>query len=329
MNLQEKIFGIKTEEEFTPAALDVFRYQYEQNSIYRRFVKCLRKDTVAINEYTQIPFLPVEFFKTEKIICGDAEHQAVFRSSGTSGTIESFHYISDLSVYENSSVKAFEPIYGSLCEYTILALLPSYMENKNSSLVWMTNFFISKSNFKNDCGFFLDNYKPLIEKLKELVKIPDRKVLLLGVSYALLDLAEKINFPLGNVIVMETGGMKGKRKEMVREELHNVLCEKLGVRAIHSEYGMTELLSQSYSKGNGIFKSPPWMKVLIREMNDPLSYAAVGKTGGINIIDLANINSCSFIATQDLGRMNPAGLFEVLGRFDGSDVRGCNLMVDN
>lgn len=329
MNLQEKIFKIKTEAEFNLFVLEIFRYQYKKNSVYRKFAQYFCKDPAAVESYLFIPFLPIEFFKTEKIISGNAPHQTVFRSSGTSGAGESFHYMTDLSVYENSAVKAFETNYGSLSDYSILAMLPSYTENKHSSLVWMTNLFISKSNFKNDCGFFIDKSITLCEKLKELVKIPQRKVLLLGVSYALLDFAEKIKFPLKNIIVMETGGMKGKGKEMVREELHKVLCDKLGVAEIHSEYGMTEMLSQAYSKGKGIFTCPHWMKVIVREMNDPLSWAAEGKTGGINVIDLANINSCSFIATQDLGKLHENGSFEVLGRFDNSDVRGCNLMIDN
>lgn len=329
MNLHEKIFKIKTETEFNLIVLEIFRYQYEKNSVYRKFAQCFCKNPAAVESYLYIPFLPIEFFKTEKIIIGNTPHQVVFKSSGTLGTGESFHYVTDLSVYENSAVKAFETNYGNLSDYSILAMLPSYMENNHSSLVWMTNLFISKSNFKNDCGFFLDNSITLIEKLKELIKIPNRKLLLLGISYALLDLAEKIKFPLKNVIVMETGGMKGKRREMIREELHKVLCDKLKVDKIHSEYGMAEILSQAYSQGKGIFKCPPWMKIIVREMNDPLSLATVGRTGGINVIDLANMNSCSFIATQDLGKVYDNGTFEILGRFDKSDVRGCNLLFDN
>ncbi|MFH0866713.1 MAG: acyl transferase [Bacteroidota bacterium] len=329
MKLREKIFKIETKDDFNNTALEIFRYQFEQNSIYRKFVQFFGANPETVKSCLDIPFLPVEFFKKEKIICGNAKPQAVFRSSGTSGAGESFHYVADLMVYKKSAVKAFKMFYGSPEDYTILALLPSYLEQKNSSLVWMTNFFISKSNFKNDCGFFIDKSITLCEKLKELVKIPQRKVLLLGVSYALLDFAEKIKFPLKNVIVMETGGMKGKGKEMVREELHKVLCDKLGVAEIHSEYGMTEMLSQAYSKGKGIFTCPHWMKVIVREMNDPLSWAVEGKTGEINVIDLANINSCSFIATQDIGRLANDGSFKVLGRFDNSDVRGCNLMIEN
>jgi hypothetical protein len=329
LDLPGKIFKIKTEDDFNLTALEIFRYQFEQNSIYRKFAQFFCDDPVTIKNHRDIPFLPVEFFKTEKIISGNEKPQIVFRSSGTSGIGESLHYVSDLSVYEKSAIHGYEFFYGPVNDCTILALLPSYMERNDSSLVWMTNLFIKRSYFKNDGGFFLDKSKTLIEKLEKLSKSSDRKILLLGVSYALLDLAEEIKFPLKNVIVMETGGMKGKRKGMLREELHAMLCEKMNVPVIHSEYGMTELLSQAYSKGNGAFNCPPWMKVLVREMNDPLSWAAKGKTGGINIIDLANINSCSFISTKDLGKLNENGSFEVLGRFDNSDIRGCNLMIDN
>ncbi|HNW96881.1 MAG TPA: acyltransferase [Bacteroidales bacterium] len=328
MNNKEEIFKINTEEEFNRISLEVFKYQFEINKVYQRFAKCFIQNSDDVKNYFDIPFLPIEFFKKEKIICTDTLPEIVFRSSGTSGIGESCHYVSDLSVYKTSAVKGFEMIYGSLNDYTILALLPSYLERSNSSLVWMIEHFISLSDYKNDCGFFLDDHNTLIKKIKILKDLPSRKVLLLGVSYALLDLAEKINFSLENIIVMETGGMKGKRKEMVREELHEILCEKIGIAAVHSEYGMTEMLSQAYSQGNGKFKCPPWMKILIRETNDPLTFATTGKTGGINIIDLANINSCSFIATQDLGKLHNDETFEVLGRFDSSDVRGCNLMVN-
>jgi hypothetical protein len=329
LDLPEKIFKIQTEEEFNLVSLSIFRKQYEENKVYKGFAERFCKDPLSVKAYFDIPFLPIEFFKREKVVCRNPVSQAVFKSSGTTVTGTSTHYVTDLSVYERSAIKSFELNYGDLKDYTILALLPSFAERGDSSLAWMTNLFISKSNFKNDCGFFLDNDFLLIEKLTELQKFPQRKIILLGVSHALLGLAEKIKIPLKNSIIMETGGMKGKRKELVREELHKILCESFGVGVIHSEYGMTEMLSQAYSKGKGLFKSPPWMKILIREMNDPLSLAATGKTGGINVIDLANINSCSFVATQDLGKTKENGTFEVLGRFDNSDVRGCNLMTGN
>lgn len=329
MFLEKKIFNINSEDGFNAVALEIFRHQYEQNNIYRKYASLFCKDSKTINNYLDIPFLPLDFFKTEKIICGGALPQQIFKSSGTTGSGESAHYVCDLSLYEKSAVRSFEMFYGQLKEFAVLALLPGYLERKESSLVWMTNLFISKSNFKDDCGFFLDDITSLIERLRKLIRVPERKILLLGVSYALLDVADEINFPLKNVVVMETGGMKGKRKEIIREELHGILCGKLGVSEIHSEYGMTEMLSQAYSLGKGIFKCPPWMKIIVREMNDPLSMATYGKTGGINIIDLANINSCAFIATQDLGKIYDDGTFEVLGRFDNSNVRGCNLMIDN
>lgn len=324
--MKERIFGIRTPEDFNAVALEIFRYQFEYNAVYRKFAQCFCNDPFTITHYEYIPFLPVEFFKSEIVMCGKETPEAVFRSSGTTGTGESVHYISDLSVYNRSSVNAFEMFYGSLQDYSILALLPSYLETRDSSLVWMANLFMSKSNYKNDCGFFKDEIAQLAEKLKLLSSSSDRKVLLLGVSYALLDFAEMIDFPIADVIVMETGGMKGKRKEIIREELHAILSAKFGVSSIHSEYGMTELVSQAYSKNKGNFYCPPWMKVLIRDINDPLSFVATGRTGGINIVDLANLNSCSFIATQDLGKLNFDGSFEVLGRFDNSDARGCNLM---
>jgi hypothetical protein len=321
------IFNISSEEEFNRFALEVFRYQYDCNPVYKQYSDIVCKDIEQIINYRQIPFLPVEFYKTQKIISGNNPVSIVFGSSGTTGQQRSFHYVTDLEIYEKSAIASFESNYGDIADYIILALLPSYLERKDSSLVWMCNLFINKSNYKQDSGFYLNNYAELLLKLKKLVNEKDRKVLLLGVSYALLDIAEMIDFPVSNVIVMETGGMKGMRKEMLREELHEILCNKLGISTVHSEYGMTELLSQAYSQGNGIFKCPPWMKVLTRELNDPLALAAVGKTGGINIIDLANLNSCSFIATQDVGKCHNDGTFGISGRSDNSDIRGCNLLV--
>jgi hypothetical protein len=280
----------------------------------------------------QIPFLPIQFFKSHEVISSTNPVQETFTSSGTTGMITSKHLVTDVTLYEQSYRNAFSQFYGNIEDYAVLALLPSYLERKGSSLIYMVNDLIQLSNNTNS-GFYLHNYDELTSKLIELDS-EGQNVLLIGVTYALLDLIEQQNFQLQNTIVIETGGMKGKRKEIIREELHEILCKGFGVSNIHSEYGMTELLSQAYSLGNGIFECPNWMQILIRDTEDALSYVSTGKTGGINVIDLANINSCSFIATQDLGKKYPnnhasrqTGSFEVLGRFDNSDIRGCNLMV--
>jgi hypothetical protein len=269
--------------------------------------------------------LPIDFFKRFKVISGDEKETEVFLSSGTTGETQSKHYVTDLSVYKMSYIQSFNHFYGSIEDYTILALLPSYLERENSSLIYMVDDLIKKTKNKNS-GFYLHELDKLAEKLVEL-ESKGNKILLIGVTYALLDLIEKHQFKLNHTIVMETGGMKGKRRELIREELHVTLCSGFGVDFIHSEYGMTELLSQAYSKGNGIFESPPWMKILIRDTEDAFTYISPQKTGGINVIDLANYNSCSFIATQDLGKMHTNNIFEILGRFDHSDIRGCNLLI--
>ena len=253
------------------------------------------------------------------------EPQAIFTSSGTTGSITSRHLVTDVSLYEQSYRQAFSQFYGNIEDYTVLALLPSYLERQGSSLIHMVEDLIQLSNNSNS-GFYLNDYDALVSKLLEQER-DNKNVLLIGVTFALLDLIEKQNFKLENTIIMETGGMKGRRKEMIREELHEILTKGFGVKSIHSEYGMTELLSQAYSLGNGIFECPSWMQIHIRDTEDALTYISNGKTGGINVIDLANINSCSFIATQDLGKKYDNGSFEVLGRFDNSDIRGCNLMV--
>jgi len=294
--------------------------------VYKQYIDYLGKDVQSIDSYKEIPFLPIEFFKNKKVYCGAEKHEDIFLSSGTTGSVQSNHFVKDLSVYEESFIRGFEYFYGDIKEYCVLALLPSYLERDGSSLVYMVNDLIEQSNHK-DSGFYLHNINELVEKLKKLSS-KNQKVLLIGVTYALLDIAENFSLELPNTIVMETGGMKGRRKEMIREELHDLLTKQLGVKSIHSEYGMTELLSQGYSHGDGVFNCPPWMKILIRDVNDPLSLLSDQSTGGINVIDLANINSCSFIATQDLGKLYPDGSFEVLGRFDTSDIRGCNLMVE-
>ena len=268
----------------------------------------------------------MEFFRNQKIVTGEYPVEMIFESSGTTGAAPGRHFITDLSLYEESFLKAFRLFYGDPGEYLIVALLPSYTEREGSSLLYMAKKLIKESHHPLS-GFYKGDTGDLIYAIKK-AKEETRKTLLLGVSFALLDLAEKLSPDLSGVIVMETGGMKGRRKEMTRSELHTILKSKLNVPSIHSEYGMTELISQAYSKGEGIFYCPPWMKILIRDPQDPLSLnTETGKTGGINIIDLANINSCSFIATGDLGRLHDDGGFEVLGRFDSSDIRGCNLLV--
>jgi phenylacetate-coenzyme A ligase PaaK-like adenylate-forming protein len=319
------IFTISSKKEFEKLALKVFRYQYDNNIVYQDFCMHLRKNKTNVKSILEIPFLPIQFFKSHKVISSKEKTQQIFTSSGTTGTQTSKHFVTDTFLYEESYRDAFSEFYGNIEDYCVLALLPSYLEREGSSLIYMVDDLIKSSNHL-DSGFYLNNYNELIEKLIELDN-SGQNVLLIGVTYALLDLIEKQNFQLKNTIIMETGGMKGKRKEMIREELHEILCQGFGVPAIHSEYGMTELLSQAYSLGNGIFECPNWMQILVRDTEDALSYVAEGKTGGINVIDLANINSCSFIATQDLGKKNPNYSFEVLGRFDNSDIRGCNLMV--
>jgi phenylacetate-coenzyme A ligase PaaK-like adenylate-forming protein len=319
------IFSISSSKQFEKIALKVFRFQYENNLVYRQFCDFLKVNKGQIKSISQIPFLPIQFFKSHEVLSSNQEIQETFTSSGTTGTITSKHLVTDVSLYEQSYLQAFSQFYGNIQDYTVLALLPSYLDRKGSSLIYMVNDLIKKSE-NGDSGFYLHNYDELISKLKQLDN-SGKNVLLIGVTYALLDLIEKENFQLQNTIIMETGGMKGKRKEMIREELHQILTNGFGVSAIHSEYGMTELLSQAYSLGDGIFECPNWMQVLIRDTEDAVSYIPNGKTGGINIIDLANFNSCSFIATQDLGKKYSDGTFEVLGRFDNSDIRGCNLMV--
>lgn len=322
-SFNNRVFGISSQREFNKVALDVFRYQAGNNPVYRQFTEGLKIDPAAVTNIEDIPFLPIELFKSHEIITGHRPAEEIFTSSGTTGQQQSRHYVTDVSIYEESYRKGFRIFYGSISQYTVLALLPSYLERQGSSLIYMADDLIRQG--KEGSGFYLHNKKELAEKLESIKG--KKKILLLGVTYALLDLADEFPMDLKDVIIMETGGMKGKRKEMIREEVHATLCSAFHVDAIHSEYGMTELLSQAYSKGKGIFHCPPWMKMLARDTDDPLSLVGPGKTGGLNVIDLANINSCSFIATQDLGKVHEDGSFEVLGRFDNSDIRGCNLMV--
>ena len=317
------IFKIKSNRDFEILALKIFKFQYKNNKIYRSYCDLININSLNVKNSNDIPFLPIEFFKNKKILSSTKSIEKVFKSSGTSGSNLSNHYITNLKLYEKSFIKSFEYFFGDIKNFTILALLPSYMENSSSSLIYMVENLIKRTK-KNNSGFYLNNDDYLYEIL---VNIKNSKTLLIGVSYALLDLIEKRKFKLSNTIILETGGMKGRRKEIIRQELHDKLKKGFGVKQISSEYGMTELLSQSYSLKNGIFKCPPRMKVLIREPQDALSIKKNGLTGGINVIDLANIYSCSFIETQDLGKKIDNNSFEVIGRFDNSDVRGCNQMV--
>ena len=325
MHEPRELFSISNSEEFEAKALQVFRYQYINNEVYRKFCDLLKKYPSGIKSVEDIPFLPIEFFKSHKVLSSTQPPEITFSSSGTTGQTTSKHYVTDLSIYETSFQEGFKSFYGDIQDYAVLALLPSYLEREGSSLIFMVEDLIKKSENPHS-GFYLNDLVSLIEKLKLLNK-QGQKTLLIGVSFALLDLAEMFTIDLKHTIIMETGGMKGRRKEMIRAELHGILKKAFGVEKIHSEYGMTELMSQAYSTGNGIFECPPWMKILIRDPEDALSLLPAGKSGGINVIDLANINSCSFIATQDLGRDLGVGKTEILGRFDNSDIRGCNLMI--
>ena len=323
--MKDTIFNIKTKKDFKEIALKVFKHQFNNNKVYRSFCDLLYVHPSDIINIEEIPFLPIQFFKSKKVLSSLDEVQEVFSSSGTTGTTTSKHLVTDISLYEESYLKGFQHFYGDIKKYTVLALLPNYLERKGSSLVYMVNDLIQKSG-QPESGFYLNNLEELSETLIRLNQ-SEKKVLLIGVSFALLDLIEEYQFDLKNTIVMETGGMKGRRKELIRDELHEILENGFGASQIHSEYGMTELLSQAYSKGNGTFKCPPWMNVLTRDTEDALTILDANKTGGINVIDLANYNSCSFIATQDLGKVHQNGSFEIIGRFDNSDIRGCNLMV--
>jgi phenylacetate-coenzyme A ligase PaaK-like adenylate-forming protein len=331
MNVQEvqklpfdihEIFKIRSDEEFLELAKKSFAFQYEHNRIYRNYVDLSGKKPSNITALDDIPFLPISFFKTHEVSCASIPDPLIFESSGTTDQKRSKHFVIDPTIYQLSFIKAFEHFYGHPEDYVILALLPSYMDNDQSSLIYMIDQ-LTELTADSDSGFFLNDYDRLLEVIER--KRQHKKVMLIGVSYALLDFAEKYGPDLSDCIVMETGGMKGRRRELTKEELHQELCAGFNVEAIHSEYGMTELLSQAYSFGSGIFQAPSWMRILTRQYNDPYCYVE-NKSGGINVIDLANIYSCSFIATQDLGRIKNDG-FEILGRFDDSDLRGCNLLV--
>lgn len=321
--LKQRVLNVSGSK-FEELAIDIFHYQYFNNPVYKQFVDFLNKDISRIDSVSKIPFIPISFFKNHKIISGNSDSYLLFESSGTTGSKVSKHYISDVDFYKKLSVQLFEEQYGKLEGYIILALLPSYLERSTSSLVYMVEEFIQHTNDERS-GFYLNNLEQLAAILLELKK-STKKILLIGVTFALLDLAEEYDLDLSNVVIMETGGMKGRRDELVRSQVHDILKNSFCLDLIHSEYGMTELLSQSYSCGSGIFTESKSMKVFIREPQDPfnLNY---NRAGGVNVVDLGNVDSCSFIATDDIGRLLPHGGFEIIGRLDNSDIRGCNLMV--
>ena len=320
-----EIFNIKTTSQFEDLALKTFKFQFENNTVYRSFCDLLYKHPADIKCISEIPFLPIQFFKSHEVLSSNDKVEKTFSSSGTTGNITSKHLVTDIKLYEASYLEGFKHFYSNIEDYVVLALLPSYLERDGSSLIYMVDDLISKSK-QPESGFYLNNLEDLAQTLNQL-ETRKQKTLLIGVSFALLNLVEQFQFHLNHTIVMETGGMKGRRKEIIRQELHNILQFGFGMSQIHSEYGMTELLSQAYSIGNGIFECPPWMKILARDTEDALSLQQPNKTGGINVIDLANLYSCSFIATQDLGKVYENGQFEIIGRFDNSDIRGCNLMA--
>ncbi len=310
---------------FEDIALQLFHFQAKNNLVYSRYLEHLNCNWEMVSSIDQIRFLPIGFFKSQVIKTGQWEAYAEFSSSGTTGTISSKHPVYDLDFYRNHAERIFKHFFGDLESFHILALLPSYLEREGSSLIEMISYFISRSNSEHS-GFYLHNHKELADKLTHL-KTDKRKVILWGVSFALLDLAEHYDLDLSHCIIIETGGMKGRRREWIREELHEYLCRRFKVNVIHSEYGMTELMSQAYSLGNGVYQCASSMRIMIRNINDPFEWLHNGKTGGINVVDLANFHSCAFIETQDIGVVNDRGFFEVLGRIDNSDIRGCNLLV--
>lgn len=325
--VEKNIFQLQTNQEFEDICIQLFNIHYSGNRIYSNFCKLLGINKNNITQIYDIPFLPVEFFKSKKIYLDAFKVQEFFSSSATTGAISSKHYYHSLHLYEQSFFKSFENFYGEVSNYNFLCLLPSYLEREGSSLIYMANKFIEKSNLNSKkSAFFLNNLEELKNRLEQIIR-NNEKFILLGVSFALLDFSEKYNVDLSSGIVMETGGMKGKRKELIREELHQLLMDSFNVNEIHSEYGMTELFSQGYSKGLGVYNCPPWMRILVRDNTDPKKYLNNNNSGCINIIDLANMYSCPFISTQDIGKKQHNNSFEVLGRMDQSDIRGCNLMV--
>lgn len=323
-SLHNKIKSIDSKN-FEAVAYEVYEYQFENNQVYRDWCKKLLRTPKEVKAFNELPYLPITFFKSHDVVSGRWNPELIFESSGTTDAQSSKHRVHAIKGYHENCVRAFESIYGTLSDYVILALLPSYLERNNSGLVHMVNHFIERTAHP-DSGFYLNNLKALNEKLHQL-KYSPKKIMLWGVTFALLDFIEAYSMHFPRLQVMETGGMKGRRKEMVRQEVHNQLKMRLGTTHIHSEYGMTELFSQAYADLNGVFQPAQTMQVFVRDFNDPFSFSPKGRAGGLNIIDLANWRTCSFIETQDIGKMHDNGCFEVLGRFDQADLRGCNLMV--
>lgn len=323
-DLKERIFETG-EANFETIALEVFRYQFHQVPVYHQFCHLLHRTPQNVQQLCDIPFLPIEFFKSQKILAEGSEAATVFESSGTTGSFPSKHYVADENLYRQSFIRSFERCYGSIQDYVFLSLLPSYLERNHSSLIYMAKELMALTQ-KEESGFFLEEYLELNHRLKTL-RDQGQKTILIGVTFALLDFSEQFPIAFPELIVMETGGMKGRREELTRREVHERLTNAFGVKKIHSEYGMTELLSQAYSKGDGIFQSPPWMKVMLRDLYDPLHVQPLGVAGAVNVIDLANLYSCAFIATGDAGKVYEDGSFEITGRLDNAEVRGCNLMV--
>lgn len=324
--LESQLFLPHSPAQFQALCLEVFRFQAGANAVYAQYLEHIGVQANQVSEWKQIPFLPIEFFKTHAVQSFAGEPEIAFTSSGTTGPQTSTHAVHKLALYEESFLRSFQLFYGNPSEYCILALLPGYLERQGSSLIYMAQKLIEQSGHPHS-GFYLYNHQQLVDVLRSN-EAEGQKTLLLGVSFALLDLIEHYQLPLRHTTVLETGGMKGRRRELTRSELHQTLSQAFGIAHIHSEYGMTELLSQAYSTHAQLFACPPWMQVLIRDTYDPFSYLPQGKTGGINVIDLANLYSVSFIETKDLGRIAPDGRFEVLGRFDHADVRGCNLLIN-
>lgn len=328
ISIRNRIFFCN-DNDFNQLAIDIFQFQHSNNTIYKAYCDALHIKPEKIDNFKNIPFLPIQFFKTKGITTTSFSPQTIFESSGTTGSVKSRHLIKDLSVYEESFLKTFELFYGAPEKYCIIGLLPSYLERENSSLVYMVNQLIKKSQHPNS-GFYLNDFGKLHTTLSENEQ-KKQPTLLIGVSFALIDFAEQYPMKLKHTIVMETGGMKGRKKELIRTALHEILQTKLGVKSVHSEYGMTELLSQAYAEKDGLFSSPPWMKILIRAEDDPMDVNCINDekiiSGAVNIIDLANIYSCSFISTDDTGKLHPDGSFEITGRLDNADMRGCSLMV--
>lgn len=325
MTLKDKIFNIHDDNGFRELALELFHFQYTHNAVYHDFVNALGVDPFNVTSLKAIPFLPVSFFKERDVVCGNRTPEAIFLSSGTTGMVRSRHLVADVTIYNESLLNGFRYFYGDPNDFEIFSLAPSKEENPHSSLGYMLNALLTLQETTKPLSYLNDF--DLLEKELKRCDFTQKNVILFGLTAALLEFGERQRTRFPGLIIIETGGMKGKRREMVREELHDEISRLYGVDKVHSEYGMTELLSQAYSKGNGLFSTPPWMKILLRDIDDPLTIVESNRTGGINIIDLANLNSCSFIATMDLGRIHSSGQFEVIGRYDNSDLRGCNLLI--